>query len=164
VSILIVLGIGFFRVLTGDIPAPVAPPEAVPVTQGLAAFLVLRAFASGSVGLSGTEAVANGVTAFKAPAARNAGIVLIVMGALFGTLFFAISFLATRIGIQVDHTETKSVVGLLAQSIVGDGWPFWQVGERLRSLDVEDQGVHQTTHAALRRSPSPWRDRGGWPK
>jgi len=27
----------------------------------------------------------------------------------------------------------------------GDGWPFWQVGERLRSLDVEDQGVHQTT-------------------
>jgi len=127
VSILIVLGIGFFRVLTGDIPAPVAPPEAVPVTQGLAAFLVLRAFASGSVGLSGTEAVANGVTAFKAPAARNAGIVLIVMGALFGTLFFAISFLATRIGIQVDHTETKSVVGLLAQSIVGDGWPFYIV-------------------------------------
>ena len=127
VSIFVVLAIGFYRVLSGDIPAPVAPPVAIPATEGLTAFLVLRAFASGSVGLSGTEAVANGVTAFRAPAARNAGIVLMVMGTLFATLFFSISFLATRIGIQVDATETKSVVGLLAQSIVGDGWFFYIV-------------------------------------
>jgi len=127
VSILVVLAIGFYRVLSGDIPAPVAPPEATPATGALTAFLVLRAFSSGSVGLSGTEAVANGVTAFRAPAARNAGIVLMVMGTLFATLFFAISFLATRIGIQPDHTETKSVVGMLAQSIVGVGWPFYIV-------------------------------------
>jgi hypothetical protein len=49
------------------------------------------------------------------------------MGTLFGTLFFGISFLATRIGIQVDATETKSVVGLLARSIVGDGAFFYVV-------------------------------------
>ena len=124
VSVIGVLGVGFFRVLTGDMPAPVAPPEIRPATEALGAFLVLRAFSSGSVGLSGTEAVANGVTAFRAPAARNAGIVLIAMGTMFGALFFGISFLATHIGIQVDATETKSVLGLLTQSIVGDG-PFF---------------------------------------
>src|SRR2546428_569621 len=79
-SVAIVLGVGFYRVLTGDIPAPVAAPKAVEATEALTAFLVLRAFSSGSVGLSGTEAVANGVTAFKDPAARNASTVLIAMG------------------------------------------------------------------------------------
>ena len=127
VSVVGILGLGFFRVLTGDMPAPVAPPVAVPATEALGAFLVLRAFSSGSVGLSGTEAVANGVTAFRQPAARNAGIVLIVMGTLFGILFFGISFLATRIGIQPDHSETKSVLGLLTQSIVGEGPYFYVV-------------------------------------
>jgi amino acid transporter len=122
-----VVAIGLFRVLTGDIPVPVAPPVAVPVTESLGAFLILRAFSSGSVGLSGTEAVANGVTAFRAPAARNAAVVLMVMGTMFGTLFLAISFLSTRIGIQVDLTETKSVLGLLTQSIVGDGAYFYIV-------------------------------------
>lgn len=127
ISVVVVLGIGFFRVLTGDVPAPIAPPDAVGPTEALGAFLVLRAFSSGSVGLSGTEAVANGVTAFRAPAVRNAGIVLIAMGTLFGTLFFGISFLATRIGILPDATETRSVLGLLTQSIVGDGWFFYLV-------------------------------------
>jgi amino acid transporter len=127
VSVGVVLLIGFYRVLSGDVPAPVPPPKAVEATEALSAFLVLRAFSSGSVGLSGTEAVANGVPAFREPSARNASIVLITMGTLFGTLFFGISFLATRIGIQVDATETKSVIGLLTQSIVGEGTLFYVV-------------------------------------
>src|SRR5258708_3159986 len=53
--------------------------------------------------------------------------VLIAMGTLFGTLFFGISFLATHIGIQVDETETKSVIGLLTRSIVGEGTLFYVV-------------------------------------
>ncbi|HEV2011526.1 MAG TPA: APC family permease [Candidatus Limnocylindria bacterium] len=122
-----VLAIGLFRVLTGDIPAPVPPPVPVPVSESLGAFLILRAFSSGSVGLSGTEAVANGVTAFRPPASRNASVVLIAMGTMFGTLFLAISVLATRIGIQVDLSEHKSVLGLLTQSIVGEGAYFYVV-------------------------------------
>ena len=93
--------------------------------EALSAFLILRAFASGSVGLTGTEAVADGITAFKKPEARNGGIVLLSMAALFATLFFGISYLATHLGIQVDATETKSVLGLLAQSVVGDGVYFY---------------------------------------
>jgi amino acid transporter len=124
-TVLGVLAIGFYRVVTGDTPTPVAPPKVLEGHEALGAFLILRAFASGSVGLTGTEAVADGITAFRKPEARNGGIVLISMAVLFSILFFGISFLATRIGIQVDATETKSVLGLLAQSVVGNGAYFY---------------------------------------
>lgn len=126
-SVAVVLAIGFYRVLTGDVPAPVPPPQLIQADEALGAFLILRAFSSGSVGLSGTEAVANGVPAFKAPAARNASIVLIAMGTLFAILFFGISFLATHLGIEPDALETKSVIGLLTQTIVGEGPLFYIV-------------------------------------
>lgn len=124
-SVLGILVIGFFRVITGDVPVPVAPSKVLEGSEALGAFLILRAFASGSVGLTGTEAVADGITAFKKPEARNGGIVLMAMAIMFATLFFGISFLATHLGVQVDATETKSVLGLLAQSIVGDGVYFY---------------------------------------
>jgi amino acid transporter len=124
-AVLGVLAIGFYRVVTGDTPVAVAPPKVLEGGEALSAFLILRAFASGSVGLTGTEAVADGITAFKKPEARNGGIVLLSMAALFATLFFGISYLATHLGIQVDATETKSVLGLLAQSVVGDGAYFY---------------------------------------
>lgn len=126
-SVVVVLAIGFYRLVTGDVPAAIPPPQVVEANEALGVFLILRAFSSGSVGLSGTEAVANGVPAFREPSARNASVVLIAMGTLFGTLFFGISFLATRFGIQVDATETKSVIGLLTQSIVGQGALFYVV-------------------------------------
>ncbi len=124
-AVLGIITIGFYRVITGDIPPPVAPPEVVAGGEALGAFLILRAFASGSVGLTGTEAVADGITAFKKPEARNGGIVLVTMAILFALLFFGVSFLATHLGIQVDATETKSVLGLLAQTVIGDGVYFY---------------------------------------
>jgi amino acid transporter len=124
-SVLGVLAIGFYRVVTGDAPVPVEPARTIDGAEALGAFLILRAFASGSVGLTGTEAVADGITAFRKPEARNGGIVLLSMAALFSVLFFGISFLATHLGIAVDATETKSVLGLLAQSVVGTGPYFY---------------------------------------
>jgi amino acid transporter len=129
VSVLGLLAVGLWRVATGDVPAPVAPLQAFPAdgTQALTILLVLRAFASGSVALTGTEAVSNGVQAFKAPADRNASIVLIVMGSLFATLFIAISYLTTTIGITPDASETETVLSLLAKSLVGTSWYFYLV-------------------------------------
>ena len=123
------IAFGFFRILSGNIPAPVAPPEVFDQagTQPLALFLILRAFASGSSGLTGTEAVANGVQAFKKPESQNASVVLLVMATLFGTLFLSISYLATNLGVQPDKSETQTVLSLLARSIVGDGWYFYLV-------------------------------------
>jgi len=128
-SVFGLIGIGLWRVLSGTIPAPVLPIESVPVegTQALTLLLLLRAFSSGSVALTGTEAVANGVPAFKEPSARNASIVLVVMGSLFATLFIAISFLTTTIGIAPDASETETVLSLLAKSLVGTSWYFFLV-------------------------------------
>jgi amino acid transporter len=129
VGLLGLLAVGLLRAATGSLPAPVAPLEAFPPegSQALTILLVLRAFASGSVALTGTEAVSNGVQAFKDPPDRNASIVLICMGSLFAILFVAVSLLATTIGITPDASETETVLSLLTRSLVGTSWYFYLV-------------------------------------
>jgi amino acid transporter len=120
------LGYGLVRAATGSLPAYEAPAawrEAYGA-QALGLLLVLRAFASGSVALTGTEAVSNGVPAFKPPEARHAQRVLILMGGCFGTIFLGMSFLAGRLGILPDPTEQQTVVSQLAATLVGDGTPY----------------------------------------
>jgi hypothetical protein len=76
------------------------------------------------VALTGTEAVSNGVQAFKAPEARNAGMVLILMGSLFATIFLGISFLASQLGVVPDPTEQETVISQITRTLVGGGTPF----------------------------------------
>ena len=121
------IGYGVFRVLSGDIPPAALPEHPYPDTgtQALTLLLILRAFASGSVGLTGSEAVANGVPSFRKPEARNAVITLVLMGTIFSTIFLGLTFLATTLGIRPDQHETETVNSLLTRSIVGDGSPFY---------------------------------------
>ncbi len=125
VGILGLVGYGAFRFALGDLPEYTAPAEwLLPesgVAEGLGLLLVLRAFASGSVALTGTEAVSNGVPAFKEPSVGNAQTVLVWMGALFATIFVGISFLAGQIGIVPDPSEAQTVVSQLTRSLVGEG-------------------------------------------
>ena len=62
--------------------------------------LLLRAFAAGAVALTGTEAIATGVPAFKPPEAKNAAATLGVMAVLLGVLFIGITFLAVNLAIK----------------------------------------------------------------
>jgi amino acid transporter len=121
------LGVGLFRVISGDVPAPVTPPDpfAAEGTAALSILLVLRAFASGSVGLTGSEAVANGVPSFRRPETRNAVITLVLMGTIFATIFLGITYLATRIGIQPDQSEIETVNSMITRAVVGAGNPFY---------------------------------------
>ena len=122
------LGFGFFRMASGDIPAPAAPPEPFPAAGvPLMLLLVLRAFASGSVGLTGSEAVANGVPSFRRPETRNAVITLVLMGSVFSVVFLGVTYLTTTIGIQPDLGEHETVNSMLTRSIVGAGTPFYYV-------------------------------------
>src|SRR5204863_2807337 len=118
---------GLFRITSGTMPVAVAPPDSFPLdgTQALGVLLVLRAFASGSVGLTGSEAIANGVPNFKPPESRNAVITLVSMGTIFGTLFLGLTYLATHIGIVPDQSELETVNSMLTRSLVGDGTPFY---------------------------------------
>ena len=120
------LAIGLWHVATGTMPAYHAPPQwlANGGGQALGLFLILRAFAAGSVALTGTEAVSNGVPAFKPPESRHAGRVLILMGIFFGTIFLGISFLASQIGVIPDPTEQETVISQVARTLVGAGSPY----------------------------------------
>jgi amino acid transporter len=124
VSMLGLLAYGIYRFAIGDLPTYEAPPEWLQADAGLESLgllLVLRAFASGSVALTGTEAVSNGVPAFTSPSVPNAQTVLVWMGTLFATIFVGISFLAGQLGVIPDPSEAQTVISQLARSLVGDG-------------------------------------------
>jgi len=122
-----VLAFGLFRIFTGDVPAGVTAPDPFPAegTAALSILLVLRAFASGSVGLTGSEAIANGVPSFKRPETKNAVITLVLMGTIFATIFLGVTYLATRIGIQPDQSEIETVNSMITRAVVGAGTPFY---------------------------------------
>ncbi len=126
VAIYGLLAFGLVRFLTGTLPAYTPPAGWLSQqgAEGLSLLLILRAFASGSVALTGTEAVANGVPAFKPPESRNAGRVLIMMGAFFGTIFLGISFLAGQLGVVPDPSEQETVISQVASTLVGAGSPY----------------------------------------
>jgi hypothetical protein len=111
------VAIGLFRYFTGTLGTVVDPPEIhlagtlAPVT----AFLVLHAFANGTTALTGVEAISNGITAFKEPRSRNAGITLIWMSIILGTLFLSISYLTAHIGAVYSHDET--IISQLARTV-----------------------------------------------
>ena len=110
------VGFGLFRYLTGSLGAVTDPPElqTIPTTQALTAFLILHAFANGTSALTGVEAISNGITAFKEPRSRNAGITLLWMSSILGSLFLGISFLSKHIGAVPSERET--VVSQLART------------------------------------------------
>ncbi|MDP9482502.1 MAG: APC family permease [Chloroflexota bacterium] len=118
---LLMIGVGLVHVLTGTvIPVQqtdvfVAHPEAFGV------FLLLKAFAGGSVALTGVEAIANGVPAFKPPEARNAANTLTIMAILLGVLFVGITLVARSYEILPSAPGGPSVVALVATAIFGAG-------------------------------------------
>jgi amino acid transporter len=79
----------------------ITPDPAHTNLTGLAlVFFALRAFASGTTALTGIEAVANGVPAFKPPKSRNAAITLALLGALAATMFAGVTALALASGVK----------------------------------------------------------------
>jgi len=129
VSLAGLIAYGLFRVLSGDVPAAAIPPDPVPATgvTALSVLLILRAFASGSVALTGAEAVANGVPSMKPPETRNASTTLILMALTFGTIFLGLTFLAQAIGVVPDQHEQETLNSLVTRSLVGDGFPYYLV-------------------------------------
>jgi len=120
------LAFGIFRFATGTMPEYHAPAAwlTTEAAEGLGILLILRAFASGSVALTGTEAVADGVQAFKPPEARNAKVVITLMGTFFALIFIGMSFLASQLGVVPDPTEQETVISQITRTFVGAGTPF----------------------------------------
>jgi hypothetical protein len=103
-------------------------------TEGIGVFLLLKAFASGSVALTGTEAIANGVPAFKPPESRNAADTLLAMAILLGVLFIGITFVSDQYGIQPTVEGGRTVVALVSSTIFGDGSPLYYLFQASTAL------------------------------
>lgn len=62
--------------------------------EALTVFLVLKAFSGGCSALTGIEAIANGIPAFKPPESKNAATTMVWMATILATLVLGISYLA----------------------------------------------------------------------
>jgi len=119
------VGMGLIRYFTGNLGMVINPPhfEASGVISTITPFILLHAFANGTTALTGVEAISNGITAFKEPRSRNAGITLIWMSLILGSLFLGLSFITGHI--HAVFSEQETVISQLARTIYGGrGIPY----------------------------------------
>jgi len=138
-GILVMITVGVFRWLIGDdVRAESAGFVLVEEGHHMVglgfAFLVLRAFSSGSAALTGVEAISNGVPAFRKPKGRNAATTLLLMGTIAITMFLGLVGLARYTGAQIAEDpavqlinappgyEQKTLVAQLANAVFA-GFP-----------------------------------------
>ncbi len=131
VMLVILIFTGLYRIFVqhvGPIPESMLSKEAVEaskLTGGLGLYMLLRAFSSGAVALSGVEAVSNGVPAFKKPEAKNAANTLVVMAVILGTCFLGVSILASHLKPYRGESDGNGL-GLMAEYLYnGKGFMFW---------------------------------------
>jgi len=74
-------------------------------------FLVARAFSSGTTALTGIEAVANGVPAFREPKSKNAATTLLLLGVISMSMFAGITWLALKTQVKVTQFD-YDLIGL----------------------------------------------------
>jgi amino acid transporter len=144
ILVMVIWGATRVFLLGDDIPAESADFELLEEgdhLSGLAlAFLVLRAFSSGSAALTGVEAISNGVPAFRKPKSKNAATTLLLMGVLAITMFLGLIMLATVTRAKIaedpahqlvnapDGYDQKTLVAQLANAVFGGFDPaIWYV-------------------------------------
>ncbi|MBM3687810.1 MAG: APC family permease [Actinobacteria bacterium] len=134
-SIAVLVGTGIIRTVMGaDLTAESAAWEIIAEDEvtGLAlAFLVARAFSSGTTALTGIEAIANGVPSFRKPKSRNAATTLLLLGVISMAMFASITWLALSTGVKVTGDDAdlvglpegqpqKTVIVQVAQAVFGE--------------------------------------------
>jgi amino acid transporter len=127
-AMVVTVGIGLFRFFSGSLGTVINPPEySIEGALGVVTpFLLLHAFASGTSALTGIEAISNGITAFREPRSRNAGITLVWMSGILGVLFLSISLLSGSIGAVPSEMET--VISQLTRTVFnGQGFLYLAV-------------------------------------
>jgi amino acid transporter len=124
--ILLLIGLG--REIFGSLPVQAGDVKGM-LTQthaksnaifyGAGLLIFLKAFASGGAAVTGVEAISNGVPAFRPPAWRNARDTLVYMGALLGTMFLGLSFLASKVHATPYENGTPTVISQVGKLVFG---------------------------------------------
>ncbi|MEY4993982.1 MAG: hypothetical protein RIS82_1104 [Actinomycetota bacterium] len=146
-TVFLMIGSGIFKLATGQsIEAPSANYEVVVhdvaagTSQVAMTLLLLRAFASGSAALTGIEAIANGVPAFRKPKVKNAQTTLMLMGLTSIAMLSGIVFLGLQSHVhyaefpceqlpgwaECDTSPQLSVIAQIGSAVFGGGsWLFF---------------------------------------
>ncbi len=129
VSMLIAVGVGLGKCATTGCPRAITPHAIPPGTAAIGLFLILKAFSSGASALTGVEAIANGVNAFRRPQSKNAARTLGVLGIVAITLFLGVSYLA--VATHARPSTSVSVVSQVVRAVFPPGhatsFLFWIV-------------------------------------
>jgi amino acid transporter len=120
---------GLWRVLFGHVdPISYDPAASVGlvgpaggVIASVSLFLLLHAFSAGTTALTGVEAIADGVPAFRKPEARNAQRTLLVMALIMAFLFLGITYLATHLEVRPYESGNPTLVAQIARYVLGPG-------------------------------------------
>jgi amino acid transporter len=124
VIMVVFIGYGLVRTTFGDLgPLPVDEQALNAATDngallGTASlFLLMRAFSSGAIALSGVEAISNGVPAFRPPESRNAAITLTWTGTILAALFSGVAALALQLRPTLSEDET--ILSIMGRAVFG---------------------------------------------
>jgi amino acid transporter len=130
-SIFALIGVGVTKCAVSGCPQAVVPHPLAAGTGVVTTFVILRAFASGSTALTGVEAIANGVNAFRRPHGRNAAATLGILGAIAIAMFVGVSWLAVQMHALPTESGTPSVLSEIARATFPSssafGFMYWVV-------------------------------------
>jgi amino acid transporter len=124
--------VGVYAVIVGDLVRshPLAtiggPLPLDRATESLGVVLLLKAFAQGCSAVTGVEAIANGVPAFREPRVKRAQRTEVALGTLLGSMLIGLALAVRHLGLR-----PKGSVTLLAQLTaagLGRGVAFTVVG------------------------------------
>ncbi|MFL6186241.1 MAG: APC family permease [Actinomycetes bacterium] len=121
-----VVVLGVYRIMSGQVgPIVYDPAEARELASfgepvaAVSLFLLLHAYAAGTTALTGVEAIADGVPAFKKPEAQNAQRTLVAMALIMGFLFIGITYLAIHLDARPFSSGHPTLVAQLAEHVLG---------------------------------------------
>jgi amino acid transporter len=118
------VGVGLYMYFLGELYVP-PPAHLPPPVEPLTLFLLLRAFAVGSAVMTGTEAISNGIPAFKPPESKNAARTIVIMATILAVMFLGLAFLI--VGGQIIPRDEETVISLLAHAVFGQGPLYYLV-------------------------------------
>jgi amino acid transporter len=119
------VGMGLYLLFSDQLVVPVEMSAVPEVLQPLTPLLLLRAFAVGSAVMTGTEAISNGIPAFRPPEPQNAARTLVAMAVILATMYLGLSVLIVGSGVVPTHEDT--VISQLARAVFGAGPLYYLV-------------------------------------
>jgi amino acid transporter len=141
-GVFVMIAVGLAQTFFGNAPVSESAQYHIAAQPGYSSlgffaltFFTLRAFSSGCTALTGVEAIANGVPAFKPPKWRNAQKTLVAMGAIAVTMFSGLTALALISKVHItnptsnscqlyqgdgcEHTPQRTVIAQVASAVFG---------------------------------------------